>query len=120
LEQKVMTRFTCIGFAFVLLSLCGANDLQAQSPTSAGGGTQPQATYHVPTPVQPNQIVDVIRAAKPKLEEINCCNYSLGFLVSRYHQGLLQIVGLGNWEGKDWFRVSFGGGEIIVGTIDNL
>jgi hypothetical protein len=116
-----MARFTWIGFVFGLMSLCGANDLRAQSPTTAGTA---QATYQLPasagTPVQPNQVVDVIRAAKPKLEDVNCCNYSLGYLVSRYHLGQLQIVGLGNWDGKDWLRVSYGGGSVILDMADIL
>jgi hypothetical protein len=82
-----MIRTTMIGLFLCVLSICSVNALHAQTLTSAGASTQPQATYNVPTPVQPNQVVDVIRVVKAKLEEINCCNYSLGFLVSRYQLG---------------------------------
>ena len=113
LGEKVMIRITLTGIFLFLLSLCGANPLHAQTQ-----GASTQATYQVP--VQPGQVVDVIRTVKPKLEEINFCNYTLGFLVSRYHQGQLQIVGLGNVDGKAWFRVSFGGAQVITSIENNF
>jgi hypothetical protein len=112
--------------AFFVLAVSGTAFAQCQpggngngwgNGNNNGNSAQAQAQAQPAIPLQ--TALAAIREARPALNVQLGQSNSLSFYYNRYFAGTLTVEFLGTADGANWYRVSFGGGVIIIDIDDN-
>jgi hypothetical protein len=103
--------------AFFVLAVSGTAIAQC-NPGGNGNGNSVQAQAQAPITLQ--TALAVIREARPALNAQLGQSNTISFYYSRYFSGLLTVEFLGTAEGADWYRVSLGGGSVILVIDDEI
>jgi hypothetical protein len=113
--------------AFFVLAVSGTAFAQCQpggngngwgNGNNNGNGNSAQAQAQLAIPLQ--TALAAIREARPALNIQLGQTNTLSFYYNRYFAGTLTVEFLGTTEGGDWYRVSFGGGSVILVIDDEI
>jgi hypothetical protein len=113
--------------AFFVLAVSGTAFAQCQpggngngNGNAGGNGNGNSVQAQAQAPITLQTALTAIREARPALNAQLGQSNTISFYYNRYFSGLLTVEFLGTTEGADLYRVSLGGGSVIIGIDDEI